>query len=306
MAVLTFNRMIYFLLVNICVCVGLHFYYFHYTYEINIYQISTPAVHDVLYEFPPYLATKNKYNWTYTGQFHKNYSRFAPALNSTEHMWYAQLVREFVQRCKDFNITFMLKDGSVLGAYMHHGFIPWDDDVDVHVLHSHQRRLQSAFESSHTHGLKQYKYFQWKLWNKNKSINTRKEWNWPCIDIFFFKENDIQVYDYTHRVPRRRFPKGDIFPLQVGLFENMFVPVPNNMTAYLKKTYGFDVFKIRECNRFDHKKEKVTEPPIAISTSLLFHVYPHVYRRQSNGYSYEELRLGHTILYKTKIPIKGR
>ena len=306
MVVVTFKHMMCFLFVNICVYVVLYFCKFPYIFELNNYQISTPALHDVLYEFPPDLAIKNKYNWNYTGQFHQNYSRFAPALKSTEYRWYTRLVREFVQRCEDFNITFMLKGATVLGAYMYHGFVPWDDDVDVHVLHSHQQRLNSAFKSSHTHILGQYKNFQWKAWNKNESIKTRKGWNWPYIDIFFFKENDTQIYDYTYGAPKRLYPKGDIFPLQVGLFENMFVPVPNNMTAYLKRKFGFDVSESSQCNQFDHKKERNRKPPITISSSLLFHVYPRVYRSQSNGYSYEELRLGNTILYKTKLPIKGR
>ena len=146
-----------------------------------------PAFHDVLYKFPPDLTIKDKNNWTYTGQFHQNYSKFAPALNATEYRWYTRLVREFVQRWEDFNITLMLKDATVHGACMYYGFVPWDGDVAVHVLHSHRRRLQSALKFSHTHILRQYKNFQWTVWNKNESTNTRKRWNWPYINIFFSK-----------------------------------------------------------------------------------------------------------------------
>ena len=305
MAVVTFKHMIFFLFGNTCIYVVLFFCHFHYMYKLNNDQISTLALHD-LYEFPSDLTIKDKYNWTYTGQFHQNYSKFAPALNATEYRWYTRLVREFVQRCEDFNITFMLKGGTVHGACMYHGFVPWDDDVDVHVLHSHKQRLQSAFNSSHTHILGQYGNYQWKVWSKNESINTRKRWNWPYIDIFFFRENGTQVYDYTKGFPKQYYPKGDIFPLQIGLFENIFVPVPNNMTAYLERLFGFDVSEKKPCNQFDHKKEKHKWSRVTISNYLLFHVYPRVYRNQSKGYSYEELRLGNTILYKTKFPIKGR
>ena len=302
MAVVTFKHVTYFLFVSICVNVGLYFCNLYYLYKVNIYQISKPALHNVLYEFPPDLAMEYKYNWTYTGQFHKHYSRFAPALNSTERRWYIRLIRAFVQRCEDFNITFMLCGGTVLGVYMYHGFIPWDDDFDVYVLHSHQRRLQSAFKTSHTHILGRYANFQWKVWNRNESIKTPRRWNWPYIDIFFFK-TATHFYDFTYGDQRWFFPKGDMFPLQVGLFENMFVPVPNNMTAYLQREYGFDVLEKRQCGQFEHKNEKWRKSPLSILNSMLFHVYPRVYRHQSNGCSYEELRLGHTVLYKIKLPI---
>ena len=42
-----------------------------------------------------------------------------------------ELLKSFSSFAKEHNICYSLVDGSMLGAVRHHGFIPWDDDVDI-------------------------------------------------------------------------------------------------------------------------------------------------------------------------------
>jgi lipopolysaccharide cholinephosphotransferase len=41
------------------------------------------------------------------------------------------IVKEFVAICDEYNLTYYMIGGTLLGAIRHKGFIPWDDDVDL-------------------------------------------------------------------------------------------------------------------------------------------------------------------------------
>ena len=51
------------------------------------------------------------------------------------------LLLEFDEVCRRHNLTYFLAGGTLLGAIRHHGFVPWDDDVDVYMLRDDFERL---------------------------------------------------------------------------------------------------------------------------------------------------------------------
>lgn len=49
--------------------------------------------------------------------------------------------KEFSAFCAKNNITFFAAYGTMIGAIRHHGFIPWDDDIDVFMLRKEYDRF---------------------------------------------------------------------------------------------------------------------------------------------------------------------
>lgn len=58
----------------------------------------------------------------------------------------AVLLSIFDAVCKKYNLTYWLDSGTLLGAFRHKGFIPWDDDMDVAMLRADYNKLLGILE----------------------------------------------------------------------------------------------------------------------------------------------------------------
>ena len=56
-----------------------------------------------------------------------------------------EIMKYFDNFCEENNIKYYLAYGTLLGSIRHHGFIPWDDDVDVFVSGEDFLKLKKIF-----------------------------------------------------------------------------------------------------------------------------------------------------------------
>lgn len=56
------------------------------------------------------------------------------------------LLREFDAVCKQQGLRYFLSGGSTLGAVRHHGYIPWDDDIDINMFREDYNKLLTLWD----------------------------------------------------------------------------------------------------------------------------------------------------------------
>lgn len=96
-----------------------------------------------------------------------------------QQMVMLRMVKELDRICKKHDIPYFLYGGTLLGAFRHNGFIPWDDDLDVAMFRKDYMRLAKvlpdelpddiAFQNNDTD--KNYFFFVAKLRDKRSFLD---------------------------------------------------------------------------------------------------------------------------------------
>lgn len=80
-----------------------------------------------------------------TGPDHLNEMKKELTLDESKRIC-LDILRYFDAFCKKHGIRYSLGEGTLLGAVRHHGFIPWDDDIDILMERSEMDRFVSLYK----------------------------------------------------------------------------------------------------------------------------------------------------------------
>jgi len=158
--------------------------------------------------------------------------------------------------------TLLLYAGGHLGAVLHGGPIPYDDDIDAMLPRQDQASFLNACAqvnrdgtlpvNCHVHKNAIKLFFTSSLALRNSSITI--PWTSPYIDVFLYTVNNNRVVEVSpNGIPRGdsfTYPLEEFFPTQPYYFGGIYVHGPNEKLA--RRRYDLDKCKL---SRYNHRKE---------------------------------------------------
>lgn len=149
----------------------------------------------------------------------------------------------FVSFCEKHKLKYQLTYGTLLGAIRHKGFIPWDDDIDVHMepkeyikfLELVQKDKQDKYLIQNIDTEKYYHTYFTKI-RKNNSCMVEKEWQ----HIKIHKGINIDIFPLFPYPDNKRDRKIMIIKLKVA---NLLAS-KNNPTKSIKNKIIFTILKL--------------------------------------------------------------
>ena len=246
------------------------------------------------------------------------------ALPSEAYKKYMELMNDLVELLGQRGVRASMVDGTLLGSYMVHDILPWDDDLDV-ILNYNDRftvfelfsqpEIRKIYEvrSYHAHSdvdwfaldkLQNWRQievkedFKFKFYRTDSPKAGNYEWGWPYIDVKYYNVEGNYVKKMDRTCNEHPWPTDHVFPLKPRPFGNLWLLSPANTRAVLRLKYKKFLC---EASTWNHIKEERRQK-ISVSCSELLDYYPCVNRTWAKaGEGWEALVLHGKPIYNIQV-----
>jgi predicted nucleotidyltransferase len=219
-----------------------------------------------------------------------------------EHRWVLmELLCKFLELAEELKLVYFIYGGSLIGSWRHHGFIPYDDDIDIVVSNAQKPALLKAIKKLNPDYVGVDGRPVIKFWSTKSNPIKREEHRWPFIDILFFNESKTHIIELL--TPYMKFNKSDVFPLHKRPFEGLMLDAPNNSPKLLTRMYGTGNSAKCMTWYYSHRTEALLNESAVFTApcSTLKGVYPFVDRRFVKGKMEEKLMIGDKMIQRKSV-----
>ena len=226
--------------------------------------------------------------------------RVPRAMSTEEYTTLMRLLRLTIHVLEKHNVSYVLTYGSLIGSYLMHDLLPWDDDVDIFIHNDTKSRVMELFSQRGYYNIGGHHYYKspgqiFKVFFNSSARAGGYPWRWPFIDVLSYIEvnNTIKAVD----VENITVHKHEFYPFHKRPFGPLWLNSPRNPVAFFKSKYG--TFRCTS-GTWDHKAERPKRQKTTSCASLKT-VYPFVKRTQQGNRTVESLMLNSKKFYNITV-----
>ncbi|CAG5119965.1 unnamed protein product [Candidula unifasciata] len=234
--------------------------------------------------------------------------KFKPSMSVQEQKYIMYAMISATQAMTAFNITHIVRGGSLIGYYRHHGRMPWDEDVDILVDSEQWEIAREVLSCLPDLQINLGPEYMWKLFHKDAQLWKDETFiKFPYVDIFLYKSDSEHVWPLTVWMKLITMKREWTLPPSTGVFEGWPISIPNKPAKVLHDLYPGRIMFDCYSQIFHRRKRKMvaSHKRVAIPCSMLRGIYPLVVRRIEKGKVIEERTLGSKILSTFETDYQG-
>ena len=227
------------------------------------------------------------------------------AMSGEKYNEYIDLIEALAVLLETANITYGMCDGTLLGSFMMHDMIPWDDDVDMMISRKDMNKTLDVIRGA----MQQGEFEAMNFWEPNTDFGSSEnqippnydkrshqfkfyrsdsphagtcKWKWPFIDVKFFRDNATHVWllDKVNCKTSFYTKRTTFYPLHRRPFGRLWLPAPADTRQFLADKFKTFKCKSKRWNHAEEKGQKAQSEPCPVTDDC----YPLVDRtRLDNG-----------------------